>query len=41
MLDECDIALINALQVNSRASWSLIGRALGISPDLKKVGGTR
>ena len=31
-LDEMDLALVNAMQINGRASWSLIGKALGISP---------
>lgn len=30
-LDEIDLALLNALQINGRASWSLIGNVLGIS----------
>lgn len=30
MLSETDLALVNALQVNPRAPWSLIGEALGI-----------
>lgn len=30
MLSETDLALVNALQVNPRAPWSLIGAALGI-----------
>jgi DNA-binding Lrp family transcriptional regulator len=29
-LDETDLALVNALQINPRAPWSLIGQALGI-----------
>lgn len=32
MLSETDLALVNALQVNPRAPWSLIGRALGVGP---------
>ncbi|WHX15635.1 Lrp/AsnC family transcriptional regulator [Streptomyces malaysiensis subsp. malaysiensis] len=31
-LDETDLALVNALQTAPRASWALVGRALGISP---------
>ena len=32
MLSEADLALVNALQVQPRASWSLIGKALGVGP---------
>jgi DNA-binding Lrp family transcriptional regulator len=32
VLSETDLALVNALQVSPRASWSLIGRALGLGP---------
>ncbi|MDA3642946.1 Lrp/AsnC family transcriptional regulator [Saccharopolyspora indica] len=31
-LDEVDLALVNALQINPRAPWSLIGGVLGIDP---------
>jgi DNA-binding Lrp family transcriptional regulator len=31
MLSELDLALVNALQVNPRAPWSLVGRTLGVS----------
>jgi DNA-binding Lrp family transcriptional regulator len=31
-LDETDLALVHALQIEPRASWTLIGRALGTSP---------
>ncbi|WP_406422798.1 Lrp/AsnC family transcriptional regulator [Streptomyces sp. NBC_00873] len=31
-LDETDLALVTALQSAPRASWALVGRALGISP---------
>lgn len=31
-LDQIDSALVNAMQTNGRASWSLIGRVLGLSP---------
>ncbi|AUA08042.1 AsnC family transcriptional regulator [Streptomyces sp. SID8382] len=31
-LDETDLALVTALQTAPRASWALVGRALGISP---------
>ncbi|MEU8517333.1 Lrp/AsnC family transcriptional regulator [Kitasatospora sp. NPDC048722] len=31
-VDELDLALVNALQLRPRASWSLLGQALGISP---------
>jgi len=31
-LSEADLALVNALQVQPRASWSLIGKALGVGP---------
>ncbi|MFG3318570.1 Lrp/AsnC family transcriptional regulator [Streptomyces sp. NPDC048171] len=30
--DELDLALVHALQINTRAPWSLVGRALGIDP---------
>lgn len=30
--DELDLALVNALQLQPRASWSLLGQTLGISP---------
>jgi len=32
LLSETDLALVNALQVNPRAPWSLVGRALGVGP---------
>ena len=32
LLDESDLALVDALQVNPRASWTTIGQALEISP---------
>jgi DNA-binding Lrp family transcriptional regulator len=32
MLSEADLALLDALQVNPRASWTLIGRALEVDP---------
>jgi DNA-binding Lrp family transcriptional regulator len=31
MLSELDLALVNALQINPRAPWSLIGETLGVS----------
>lgn len=30
-IDELDLAVVNALQINSRASWSAIGKVLGVS----------
>ncbi|MEV5018068.1 Lrp/AsnC family transcriptional regulator [Streptomyces sp. NPDC053780] len=30
--DELDLALVHALQINTRAPWSLVGKALGIDP---------
>ncbi|WP_194236484.1 AsnC family protein [Streptomyces phyllanthi] len=32
ILDEIDLALVNALQVAPRASWSVVGQVLGITP---------
>jgi len=31
-VDEVDLALVNALQIRPRASWSLVGRVVGIDP---------
>jgi DNA-binding Lrp family transcriptional regulator len=31
-LDETDLALVNALQLDPRAAWSTVGQALGIDP---------
>lgn len=31
-LDETDLALVHALQIKPRASWALVGEALGINP---------
>ncbi|MFE6888522.1 Lrp/AsnC family transcriptional regulator [Streptomyces sp. NPDC057694] len=31
-LDELDLALVHALQINTRAPWTLVGEALGIDP---------
>lgn len=31
-VDELDLALVNALQINPRASWSLVGKALEVDP---------
>ncbi|WP_306316487.1 MULTISPECIES: Lrp/AsnC family transcriptional regulator [unclassified Streptomyces] len=31
-VDELDLALVHALQINTRAPWTLIGEALGIDP---------
>ncbi|MDH6576360.1 NAD kinase [Kitasatospora sp. MAP5-34] len=31
-VDELDLALVNALQLQPRAPWSLLGQTLGISP---------
>lgn len=33
MLAETDLALVDALQENPRAPWSLLARALGVTPD--------
>jgi len=32
VVDELDLALVNCLQINPRASWTLIGEALGVDP---------
>ncbi|MCQ4082379.1 Lrp/AsnC family transcriptional regulator [Streptomyces sp. RB6PN25] len=32
MLDELDLALVNAMQMRPRAPWSLLGETLGVSP---------
>jgi DNA-binding Lrp family transcriptional regulator len=32
IVDELDLALVNCLQLNPRASWTLIGQALGVDP---------
>jgi DNA-binding Lrp family transcriptional regulator len=31
-VDDLDLALVNALQINPRASWSLVGKALEVDP---------
>ena len=32
LVDEVDIALVHALQIAPRASWAVVGRALGVDP---------
>ena len=31
-VDELDLAIVNCLQLQPRASWTLVGSALGVDP---------